>query len=242
MSEQRQVCDPLSVLYRDEHLVAVNKPNGLLMHRSTIARDVDLFAIQVVRDQIDQSVYPVHRLDRPTSGVLLFALSPIVQRRVNEQFASHVVQKVYHAVVRGHAPEIGVLDYPLSGRDDERKKPAQTTWVRLQASELNTPVGRYPTARYSLLELKPSTGRWHQLRRHCAHLRHPIIGDTSHGDGRHNRFFRDTLKIPGLCLHASSMSLTHPMSGERLSIQAPWPERLRSVNAAMKWEIPTALI
>ena len=221
LNEQDTQSEPLSILYRDEHLVAINKPAGLLMHRSSIARDVHVYAIQVVRDQLEVPVYPVHRLDRPTSGVLLFALDSDTQRAVNAVFASHQVEKVYHAVVRGHPIESGSLDYPLSGRDDDRKKPAQTSWKRLGTSEINAPVGRYATARYSLLELRPSTGRWHQLRRHCAHLRYPIIGDTSHGDGRHNRFFRDTLQISGLCLHASSLRIAHPLTEEILHISAP---------------------
>lgn len=238
LNERNASSEELSILYRDEYLVAINKPAGLLMHRSSIARDVHVFAIQAVRDQLDVPVFPVHRLDRPTSGVLLFALDPDTQRVVNARFASHQVEKTYHAVVRGHPAESGSLDYPLSGRDDDRKKEAQTSWKRLRTTEVNAPVGRYPTARYSLLELRPSTGRWHQLRRHCAHLRHPIIGDTSHGDGRHNRFFRDTLLITGLCLHASSLRMAHPITEAPLHIHAPWPERLIAASEVLKWQLP----
>ena len=161
--------------------------------------------MQTLRDQIDQHVYPVHRLDRPTSGVLMFALSSEVAREVMPLFAQHAIQKTYHAVVRGWIDEGGILDYPLKeeldkiadkrATDNTEAKEAITHYQPLAQVEVPYSTGRFPTTRYGLVELKPQTGRKHQLRRHMAHLRHPIVGDTRHGEGRHNRLYRDKYNV-----------------------------------------------
>ena len=223
----------LEILYHDAHLVAINKPSGLLVHRSLIDRYETRFAIQLTRDQIGQKVYPVHRLDKPTSGVLLFALDSDTARLLMEQFTAGLVQKTYLAVVRGHTAESGIIDYPLkeeldkiADADADQDKPAQeavTHYRRLAMTELPYPVGRYATARYSLLELQPKTGRKHQLRRHLKHIFHPIVGDTSHGDGKHNALFREQFACHRLLLHAASLHLQHPHKLSDLRIDAALP-------------------
>jgi tRNA pseudouridine65 synthase len=220
--------------------VVIDKPPGLLVHRSAIAADVSDNALHVLSAQLGRPVYPAHRLDRPTSGVLVFALDPETLRQVNAQFADHQVQKSYVAIVRGYIEEDGRLEYALSGRDTDKKKSAVTTWQRLATAELPSAVGRYSTARYSLVELSPTTGRWHQLRRHCAHLRHPIIGDTSHGDGAHNRFFKGDLDVNGLLLLAQSLTLEHPVSAAPLTFVAPLESRFLAAFNALGWETPLA--
>lgn len=221
----------LEILYRDPYLVAINKPAGLLVHRSLIDRHETRFAIQLTRDQIGQKVYPVHRLDKPTSGVLLFALDSDTARCLNTQFTAGQVQKTYRAVVRGHTAESGVIDYPLREELDKMAdahadldKPAQaalTYFQRLATTELPYPVGRYASARYSLLELQPKTGRKHQLRRHLKHIFHPIVGDTTHGDGKHNSLFREQFDCQRLLLHAHTLQFTHPYSADILNLIAP---------------------
>ena len=201
--------EQLPVLYRDEHLVAVNKPSGLLVHRSPIDRIETRFALQLVRDQIGQRVYPVHRLDKPTSGVLLFALSPEVARQLSGQIADHSVLKTYIAVVRGYCPQAGEVDHAIRDRPDRfadrdrtRERPAQEALTRyrcLATAEIPIAVDRYPRSRYSLVELKPVQGRKHQLRRHMKHLGHPIIGDAKYGKGVHNRFSRPTTIATACC-------------------------------------------
>lgn len=223
----------LEILHQDEHLVAINKPSGLLVHRSLIDRHETRFAIQLTRDQIGQKVYPVHRLDKPTSGVLLFALDSDTARLLTEQFTAGLVHKTYLAIVRGYTDETGIVDYPLKEQldriadaDAEQDKPAQTAithYRRLATTELPWPVGRYATARYSLLELQPKTGRKHQLRRHMKHIFHPIVGDTTHGDGKHNALFREKFSCQRLLLHAAQLQLTHPAHGSPLLIQASLP-------------------
>ena len=210
---------PLDIVYQDDDLAVINKPSGLLVHRSRIASEAREFAMQMLRDQIGQHVYPVHRLDRPTSGLLIFALSSEIATKMSESFATSQVEKQYHAVVRGYLPEEGTVDYPLKEELDkiadaqaDKDKEAQeavTHFRCLEKVELPFKVSKkHDTTRYSLVELTPETGRKHQLRRHMAHLRHPIIGDTNHGDGRHNRFFREHFDSHRLLLAATGVEFS----------------------------------
>lgn len=216
---------PLSVLYRDEYLVAVDKPPGLLVHRTRIA-DADTFVLQALRDQLGRRVHAVHRLDRPTSGVLVFGLTAEAARRLSAQFEAQQVAKRYLAVVRGWPAESGEIDRPLD--DPEATAPGQrgaraalTRYRRLATVELPVAVTRYPTSRYALVEARPHSGRRHQIRRHLVHIRHPVIGDTSHGEGRHNRFFREHFGVRRLLLHAWRLTFTHPLTGQCLQLEAP---------------------
>lgn len=220
----------LEILYQDEWLVAVNKPSGWLVHRSWLDRHETVFVMQTVRDQIGQHVFTAHRLDKPTSGVLLMGLSSEVGRLLSLQFEQHQMQKTYHAVVRGWLENSGTLDYPLVEELDKiadrhatearAAQPAVTDYQLLATVEMPVGIGRYPTSRYSLVEMAPKTGRKHQLRRHMSHLRHPIIGDSAHGDLRQNRGAAEHFGANRLMLHASSLALTHPVTGEPLLIRA----------------------
>lgn len=234
----------LPVLYQDEHLVAVHKPAGLLVHRSLIDKYETRFAMQAVRDQLGQQVFTVHRLDKPTSGVLLFALSQDVARSLTEQFTLGGVTKTYRAIVRGFTPEDGLIDYALKEKLDKiadkkarSDKPAQTAitaYKTLAKFELPYPVRPYQTARYSILELYPKTGRKHQIRRHMAHIRHPIIGDVNHGDGKHNALMREQFNFKGLGLCATQIDLTHPVTGKPLSIGVETEPRFDALLA--QWQ------
>ena len=221
---------PLNILYQDQYLVAVDKPSGMLVHRSFLDKHETVFVMQTLRDQIGQHVFPVHRLDRPTSGVLLFALSADIARLLGEQQEKKQWRKHYLAVVRGFLAQGGELDYPLKeqldkiadkfSRDDKAAQHAITRYQPLQQVELPIPVSKYPAARYSLVALQPITGRKHQLRRHLAHIRHPIVGDTSHGDGKHNALFKDNFNCRRLLLVAKQLQLAHPVTGETLVFSA----------------------
>ena len=235
----------LQIVYRDEHLIAVHKPSGLLVHRTFLDRHETRFAVQILRDQIGQHVHPVHRLDRGTSGVLLFALDRDVCRSVAAQFEDQQVEKTYLAVVRGHPDETGIIDHPLSRQfDDYEFRPANATgeaqeaitrYRRLAVAELHHAVDRYPTSRYALLELSPQTGRRHQIRRHLKHIAHPIIGDATYGKGRHNRLFQDLFGCHRLLLACRKIQLTHPLSGEPLTLSAPLAEDFISVIEQLGW-------
>lgn len=210
----------MEVLYRDERFVAVTKPAGVVVHRS--AGVWEAAALQQVRDQVGARVYPVHRLDRATHGVLVFALDAEASRRLGLAFMRGEVQKQYLAVVRGHAPQAGLIDSPLRDEDD-RDSPARdaVTYFRtLSTVELPIPVGRYATARYSSVALEPKTGRTHQLRRHLAHLRHPIVGDVRHGDGRHNRLFREHFGLHRMLLFARRLRFVHPFDERVIELSA----------------------
>ncbi|MDQ7004550.1 MAG: tRNA pseudouridine(65) synthase TruC [Ghiorsea sp.] len=235
----------LEILYQDKYLVAVNKPSGLLVHRSMIDKYETRFALQMVRNQVGQHVYPAHRLDKPTSGVLLFALNPDIAKQVGGQFAAHTVEKTYLAVVRGFTDEQGIIDYALKEELDKKSdrqakqnkeaKDAVTHYQRLATVELDEPVGRYATSRYSLVRLMPKTGRKHQLRRHFKHIFHPIVGDTTHGDGKHNQMFRDKFSCHRLLLAATCLSFEHPVFQERISIEAGLDESFASVLHHLNW-------
>lgn len=235
----------LEILYQDEFLVAVNKPSGLLVHRSWLDSHATEFALQKVRNQIGQYVYPVHRLDRPTSGILLFALDKESAQNMMLQFFAHTTEKRYLAVVRG-CMEDGELDYALKEKLDkiadkqaQQDKPPQEAFTQyrcLQQTELPIAVRPYNSSRYSLMELIPKTGRKHQLRRHMAHLRHPIVGDTSHGDGKHNAMFREHFDCHRLLLHAAYLSFKHPQSGELIEINAPLDDFFQSLLTRLNLE------
>lgn len=237
--------ETLPVIYQDEHLIAVNKPTGLLVHRSEIDRHETRFALQLVRDQIGQRVYPVHRLDKPTSGVLVFALTPAHARTISSAIEQQQVNKLYHAVVRGYAPEQGHIDHALveeldkytdkKARQNKPAQEAQTDYRRLATIELPVAIEGYPQSRYSLVECTPQTGRKHQIRRHMKHINHPIIGDAKHGRGRHNRYFKETLHAGRLLLHASQLQLPHPVSGALLSLNAPIDQTLQQLLARFDW-------
>ena len=219
---------PLSIIYRDDALVAIDKPAGLLVHRSPVDRHETRFAVQLLRDQIGQRVYPVHRLDRGTSGVLLFALDAATARDLGQQFQSGAKQSRYVAVVRGHLTGEGTIDHPLAdvvdrhaGLEGSSPRPALTRYRGLATTEIPAAIDRYPTSRFSLVELQPASGRRHQIRRHLKHLAHPIIGDATYGKGRYNRYFTESLGVPRLLLACTGLSLNHPLGGARLDLLAP---------------------
>ncbi len=240
--------EELPILYRDEYIVVVDKPSGLLVHRSEVDRHETRFAIQILRDQIGQRVWPAHRLDRGTSGVLLFALSPEIAGQLGRQFEASRVAKRYLAVVRGIPPLAGSIDHPLTRqrerhefigeRSSDEAQSALTHYRRLAEIELPFAVDRYPTSRYALLELDPQTGRKHQLRRHLKHIAHPIIGDATHGKGRHNRFFAEHFGCARLLLACTELAFDHPVDARRMQIKAPVSGTFAATLALLGWTAP----
>ncbi len=212
---------PLPILYQSDDLVAINKPHGLLVHRSPIASDATEFAVQMLRDQLGQRVYPVHRLDRKTGGVLLFALSESMNPVMQQQFMDGHVHKTYIAVVRGYAPDTQTIDYPLRNDETGVLQEAVTHLRTLQQTEIPLPFGKHATSRYSLVELTPTTGRMHQLRKHMAHILHPIIGDRPHGCNKQNKLFKEHFTMNTMLLHAQQLTFRHPVSTEEIKITAP---------------------
>jgi len=224
----------LEVLFQDEHLIAINKPHGLLVHRSPIARDAEEFALQLLRDQIKQWVNPVHRIDRKTGGILLFALNKEVEIAMHQQFAENKVEKKYLAIVRGFTPDKEEIDYPLR-KENGVLQDAFTSYVTLKRAEIEVPFGGHPSSRYSLVEASPTTGRMHQLRKHFGHIFHPIIGDRPHGCNKQNRFFKETWGMTTMLLHASYQSFMHPATGNKIEIKAPVQDEFTRVMKLMGW-------
>lgn len=220
--------NPLTLIHRDDHLLAVHKPAGLLVHRSPIDRHETEFALQYARElNGSEHVYPVHRLDRPTSGLLLFARDPDTASRLGQAMMAGEIRKTYLAMVRGWAPEQGVIDHPLRehaiDRRDTTEQPlreALTRYQRLATTEIPVAIERYPASRYSLLRLWPETGRKHQLRRHLQHISHPIVGDTNYGRTRHNHHFAQRFPPGRLMLAATALDLRHPATNAPLALQA----------------------
>jgi tRNA pseudouridine65 synthase len=209
----------LQILYQDEHLIAINKPHGLLVHRSPIAADASEFAVQLLREQIGQKVYPVHRLDRKTGGVLLFALNEEANSQMQQAFMNKEVFKKYLAIVRGFTPERGTIDYPLT-TEDGKTQDVVTHYRTLQQFEIPVPFGKFETSRYSLVEVTPETGRMHQIRKHFAHIFHPIIGDRPYGCNKQNKLFLEKWHMNTMLLHASELQFTHPVTKELITINA----------------------
>jgi len=210
----------LEIIYQDQHLVAINKPNGLLVHRSPIAADASEFALQILRDQIEQFVFPIHRLDRKTSGVLLFSLDKETAKLVQFEFIKNRVSKKYLAIVRGFFPEKIEVDYPLTN-DRNKKQEAITKFYNNKHTEIEIPFGKHPTSRYSLIQAFPKTGRQHQIRKHLNHLRHPIIGDRPHGCNKQNKLFKEKWNMMTMLLHAQELKFKHPYEDKEVILEAP---------------------
>ncbi|MEJ7559682.1 MAG: pseudouridine synthase [Pedobacter sp.] len=224
----------LEIVYQDDHIIAINKPHGLLVHRSSIANDAKEFALQLLRDQVGRHVSPVHRLDRKTGGLLLFAFEKDVEIALHQQFQNGQVIKKYLALLRGHSPDHQEIDYPLA-KENGTIQEAFTSFFTLKRAELNIPFGKHETSRYSLVEASPTTGRMHQLRRHFAHIFYPIIGDRKHGCNKQNRFFKEQWDMTTMLLHASELTFKHPVTGETIALTAEISDEFRRVNNLMNW-------
>lgn len=223
----------MKIIYQDERLIAVEKPAGYFVHppeRSPFPPPREKICVYALAEKLGRPVFPVHRLDAATSGVMLFAFERDSTRRLADLFAGREVLKTYQAVARGYVDDEGVVELPLESKG--QIVAAETRYRTIARIELSAAVGkRYATARYSLIEAVPRTGRWHQIRRHFDRISHPLLGDIDHGDSHHNRFFRDELRLPGLCLRAMSLEFKHPWSGLPLKLEAPFCGRWQRVRA-----------
>ncbi|MCM2322633.1 MAG: pseudouridine synthase [Oligoflexia bacterium] len=217
----------LTILHREAGFVAIDKPTGLLVHPTRIAAGVAESCVASLRAQLGQDVFPVHRLDRSASGVLLFALDRDHASQLTWLFREKQVTKTYYAIARGWLPDSGTIDKPLRKDKDSPYRESVTEYTRVAQVELPHAVGRYPSVRYSLVRLTTRTGRLHQIRKHLTSIFHPILGDTVYGDGRHNRFGREQLGVHRLMLLARSIAFPHPETGSPIQLIAPWPEEFR---------------
>ncbi|HEY7774874.1 MAG TPA: pseudouridine synthase [Marinagarivorans sp.] len=241
----------LDILYQDDALVAVHKPEGLLVHKSNIDKHETQFLLQRLRDQIGCFLYPVHRLDKPTSGVIVFAKSSAIAALIKRQMEENTASKDYLLICRGFCPEQGVIDHDLKPIDDFKRKrgkplsanpradkPGQkaiTHFKRLNTAEVAARIDRYPTSRFSLVKARLITGRKHQLRRHFKHLSHPIIGCPKYGKSNYNHYFANHYEAGRLLLHAYQLALDHPVTGQRIVVSAPLVGSFKTVVERLGW-------
>ncbi len=214
--------DPISVLYADERLAVVHKPAGLMVHDSKLARGETDFAADRLRDMFGKPVFLVHRLDRATSGCLLLAFDREAASALGKSLMAGDVRKDYLAICRGWpTPAEGRIEHPLDGGPGKpEKKPAITDYETLATAEVPWPSAQHETSRYALLRCSPVTGRFRQIRRHLKHVHHHLVGDSSHGDGRHNLAFR-MRGVHRMLLHAWRLEFPHPGDARRLCVVAP---------------------
>lgn len=215
----------LDIIYEEDGFLICNKPNNLLIHHSHFARNIDETSLaQLVRKYVGAKIHPIHRLDRKTSGAVLFAKNVEMATSLRAIFENHQIQKTYYALVRGYLDQEGLINYPIKSEDDKDYKDAETRFLCVEQVEFDRPVEPYPKSRYSLAKLSPLTGRTHQLRKHMNKIAHPIIGDPRYGNRHHNHAFQNWFNHPMLFLHAHSLEFQHPISGEQFQVKAEFPE------------------
>ena len=229
----------IEICFEDKYMIVVNKPNNVLIHHSFMARNMDEEStlIELLQEQLNLKLYPVHRLDRKTSGVILLVKKREDVRVFQDLFKQNEIQKTYYALVRGFAPESGVIDSPVKGRDANVHREAMTVYSKREEVCLSIPVHPYLNSRYSLLELKPQTGRLHQLRIHLNKISHPIVGDPKYGDRFHNRMFEEELGMSKLFLHASSLRFDHPFTNKEVCLKAGFPADWFKMMSRFDWEV-----
>ncbi len=218
----------MEILYNDDYVLVLDKPVGLLVHRSPLSSDKDT-VVDRLKNFYAIAPSPVHRLDRPTSGALICAYTGKTAKQLGESFTNGEVVKKYYAIVRGFSPEKGEITIPLKKDGEGELQESRTQYKSIKQVEIPVSNNRYKTSRYSLIEVWPKTGRFHQIRRHLARIGHPVIGDTSHGDLRHNRIFQKYFGSSRLLLHAGAITFPHPETGEFISVIAPIPEEMEKV-------------
>ena len=230
----------VEIIFEDEYFICVNKPNNVLVHHAHHSRNVadEDSLLQLIQDEIELKAYPIHRLDRKTSGIILLAKEKEFVSKFQELFTHSHIQKTYYGVVRGYAPDTKTIDSPVKGRDAKVHKEALTALRTLEKITLNIPVKPYDSSRYSLVELSPKTGRMHQLRVHTNKISHPLIGDAKYGDKNHDTMYSEHFGWENLFLHAGKLEFTHPFSSEKLVLKATFPKDWLALFEEFSWKNP----
>ncbi len=236
----------LKILYQDEHLIAIDKPEGLAVHRDDFSSRDQPACLQILRDQLGREVHPVHRLDAATSGALLFTFDRQILAAMMGQFMERRVEKIYHAIFRGWLRESVTCEMPMKKYFDKRHarsvdagdgfQEASTVFVPVKWLEVPWVNEKFPMSRYTFVKVMPRTGRYHQIRRHACYLAHPIVGDTTRGDGDHNRLWRSNRSSHRLLLHASSIKVLHPVTGLNLVIDSELPKSFAVHLVELPWK------
>lgn len=230
----------LEIIFEDEYIICVNKPNNVLVHHAHLSRNVadEDSLLQLIEAQKALKVYPIHRLDRKTSGIILLAKHKEYVAEFQSLFTNNTIQKTYYGVVRGFSPESKIIDSPVKGRDAKVHKDALTELKTLAKITLNIPVKPYDSSRYSLVQLLPKTGRMHQLRVHMNKISHPLIGDAKYGDKNHDLMYENQFGFNNLFLHAGQLEFTHPFTNEKMVLKATFPKDWLSLFEKFDWSNP----
>ncbi len=230
----------LEILYEDTYIVCVSKPNNVVVHHAHHSRNVadEKSLLQLLNDTLGMKLYPVHRLDRKTSGVILLAKETKYVSKFQSLFTEHNITKVYFGLVRGHSPSKTIIESPVKGRDAKVYKDAVSQLESLKQITVDIPVKPYETSRYSLVKLTPKTGRLHQLRIHCNKISHPLIGDPKYGDKNHNVMFEEKFNCSNLFLHAKKIEFEHPFLKKQISIDAKFPQHWEIIFEKFNWKKP----
>ena len=230
----------LEIIFEDDYFICVNKPNNMLVHHAHHSRNVadETSLLQLILDETSLKVYPIHRLDRKTSGIILLAKETQYVSKFQDLFTNNEIQKTYYGVVRGYAPETKTIDSPVKGRDANVHKEALTHLKTLENITLDIPVKPYDSSRYSLIELSPKTGRMHQLRVHTNKISHPLIGDPKYGDKNHNIMFDEKFGWKNMFLHAGKLEFLHPFTTEKLTLKTSYPKDWIDLFKEFNWENP----
>ncbi|MFT5146847.1 MAG: tRNA pseudouridine65 synthase [Polaribacter sp.] len=232
----------LDIIFEDSYFICVNKPNNMVVHHAHHSRNVadEIALLQLIQREKGIKVYPIHRLDRKTSGIMLLAKETVYVSKFQELFTNNEIEKTYYGVVRGFSPETKAIDSPVKGRDSNVYKEALTYLKTLEQVVLDIPVKPYDSSRYSLVALQPKTGRKHQLRLHTLKISHPLIGDTKYGDKNHDLMFEENFGWKNLFLHAGKLAFKHPFSEEKLVLKAAFPKDWISLFEEFTWTNPNS--
>ncbi len=230
----------LEIIFEDDYLLCVTKPNNVLVHHAFHSRNVaeEDSLLQIIQNEKGLKVYPVHRLDRKTSGIILLAKETHFVSKFQELFTNNEIQKTYFGIVRGFSPDTKTIDSPVKGRDGKVHKEALTHLKTLEKVTLEIPVKPYDSSRYSLVELSPKTGRMHQLRVHTNKISHPLIGDTKYGDKNHDIMFDENFGCKNLFLHAGKLEFIHPFTSKELTLKATFPKDWIGLFEEFSWINP----
>lgn len=230
----------LEIIFDDEYFICVNKPNNILVHHAHHSRNVadENSLLQLIKEKTDLKVYPIHRLDRKTSGIILLAKKKEFVSKFQELFTDNKIQKTYYGVVRGYTPEEKIINSPVKGRDANVYKEALTELRTLNKITLDIPVKPYNSSRYSLIKLLPKTGRMHQLRVHCNKISHPLIGDTKYGDKNHDLMYSKKFGWENMFLHAGKLEFTHPFTSKEMILKTSFPKDWLALFQKFSWKNP----
>ncbi len=230
--------ETIEILFEDDYMVVVNKPNNFIIHESHYSRNIrETTLLQFLAQQLGYPVYPAHRLDRKTSGVIMLLKDKQHVQQFQALFTNKEIAKTYYAIVRGFSPDAGTIDSPVKNDDTGVYKDALTQYESVRNVELDIPVQPFDSSRYSLVKLMPETGRMHQLRKHLNKICYPIVGDYKYGDRFHNRMFETEFDCIYMFLHAYQLDFIHPITKEKLQLKANFPADWKKLFQKFNWNI-----